>query len=73
MRKKTVQMKFRKGWRPMPEDTLELRKKPLSVVNSFKYLGITFQITARSYRIHIEDKAAAATRATYSIRNISSL
>ena len=50
----------------MPEDTLEFKKKPLSVVNSLKYLGITFETTARSYRIHIEDKAAAATKAIYS-------
>ena len=66
---KTVQMTFRKRGRPMSEES---RKKLLSVVNS-KYLGITFQTTARSYRIHIEDKAAAATRATYSISNISAL
>jgi hypothetical protein len=63
---KTVQMTFRKGGR-RAEDTITLRNKPLQFVNDFKYLGMTLQTTITSFRLHIKERAIAATKAIYDI------
>jgi hypothetical protein len=39
----------------------------------YKYLGITLQTTATSFSIHIQERAAAAIKAMYNIKNITSL
>ncbi|PSN52807.1 hypothetical protein C0J52_12197 [Blattella germanica] len=65
-KEKTVQMMFRKGGKIPPG-------QPLKIVNSAKYLGITLQTTTRSYRIHIQERATASTRAMFTIKNIQAL
>lgn len=47
--------------------------EPLKITNRYKYLGITLQTTASSFRIHIEEKTAAAIKAMYNIKNITLL
>lgn len=68
---KTVQMTFRNGGREAKEDRIYIGSEPLRTVNSFKYLGLTLQTTARSFRIHIKSRAAAATKAMFDIQAIS--
>ena len=70
---KTVKMTFRNGGREAAEDKVYLGTEPLMTVNSFKYLGMTLQTTARSFRIHIKSRAAAATKAMFDIKAISRL
>lgn len=67
---KTVQMVFRKGGRISPNDTLSLNETPLEIVNSFKYLGVTLQPTASSFRLHIQERAAASIKAMYDVKNL---
>ena len=66
-------MVFRKGGKIPPGEEIRLKGQPLKIVNSAKYLGITLQTTTRSYRIHIQERATAATRAMFTIKNIQAL
>lgn len=68
---KTEHMVFRKGGRLSSEDKVYLKEELLQTVNSFKYLGLTLQSTAHSFRIHMVQRAAAATKAIYDIRMIT--
>lgn len=70
---KTEHMVFRKGGHLSANDKIYLQQEPLRTVNSFKYLGLTLQTTALSFRIHTMERAAAATKAIYDIRTISRL
>jgi hypothetical protein len=70
---KTVQMTFRKCGRNAIGDNVSLLDNPLAIVKKYRYLGITLQTTATSFSIHIQERAAAATKAMYSIKNIASL
>ena len=67
---KTVQMTFRRGGRPAKEDTLQLNNEPLEIVNQFKYLGITLQTRATSFRHHVQERTTAAIKAIYNIENL---
>jgi hypothetical protein len=71
----TVQMTFRKGWRNATGDNISLLDNPLATVKKYKYLGITLQTTATSFSIHIQERAAAAAaiKAMYNIKNLTSL
>ena len=40
---KTVHMTFRRGGRPATNERIEFNDRPLTNVNSFKYLGVTLQ------------------------------
>ena len=66
-------MVFRKGGPLSAKDKLLLRREPLQTVNSFKYLGLTLQTTAHSFRIHTTQRATAATKAIYDIMKITKL
>ncbi|KAJ4449792.1 hypothetical protein ANN_01196 [Periplaneta americana] len=70
---KTKQMNFRNGGKQRKKDTLTLQNEPLEVVQKFKYLGVTLQTTLKSYRIHIQERAAAAIKAMYNIKNLQQL
>lgn len=70
---KTMQMVFRKGGRLTEGDHIQLQNKSLQITNAFKYLGVTLQTTARSFRIHTKERAAAAIIAIHDIQNISQL
>ena len=67
---KTVQMTFRNGGRPAKEDALHLNNEPLEIVNKFKYLGITLQTKATSFRHHVQERTTAAIRAIYNIDDL---
>lgn len=71
--RKTVTMTFRKGGRPAADDILYLEGEPLTRVNHFKYLGITFQTTGTTYTLHVKDKTIAAIRATNDISHLGQL
>ena len=66
-------MVFRKGGKIPPGEEIRLKGQPLKIVNSAKYLGITLQTTTRSYRVHIQERATASTRAMFTIKNIQAL
>ena len=70
---KTVKMTFRNGGRESAEDRILLGEEPLRSVNSFKYLGMTLQTTARSFRLHIKSRATAATKAIFDIKALTKI
>ena len=70
---KTVKMTFRKGGREAVGDRIYLGSKPLTSINTFKYLSLTMQTSARSYRVHVKSRAAAATKAIFDIKTITRL
>ena len=63
-------MIFRNGGRQAKEDVLHLNNEPLEIVNNFKYLGITLQTKATSFRHHVQERTTAAIRAIYSIDDL---
>ena len=66
-------MVFRKGGRLPAVDNLTLGDEPLKIVRKFKYLGITLQTTASSFSEHVQERSAAAVRATFCIKNLTSV
>ena len=50
-----------------------MKGEPLKITNRYKYLGITLQTTASSFKIHIQENTAAAIKAMYNIKNITLL
>ena len=72
-KEKTVQMVFRKGGRLPAGDNLTLGDEPLKIVRKFKYLGITLLTTASSFSEHVQERSAAAVRATFCIKNLTSV
>ena len=68
-----VKMTFRNGGRGAANDIIYLGTEPLTIVNTFKYLGLTLQTTARSFRVHTKSRAAAATKAMFDIKSITKL
>lgn len=70
---KTCQMTFRKGGRTSTKDTVMLHNEPITTVNRFKYLGVTLQTTGNTFRSHIQERTAEATKAIYRINNIAAL
>jgi hypothetical protein len=66
-------MTFRKGGKNATGDNISLLDNPLATVKKYKYLEITLQKTATSFSIHIQERAAAAIKAMYNIKNITSL
>ena len=59
-RDKTAQMIFRRRGKIKRSDNIMMNGEPLKITNRYKYLGITLQTTVSSFRIHIEEKTAAA-------------
>ena len=72
-KEKTVHMVFRKGGKTAKDDKLILQGETLETVNNFRYLGVSLQPTMTSYKIHIQERATAATKAINRIQNISKL
>lgn len=72
-KEKTVHMVFRKGGKPAKDEKFTLQGDMLETVNTFRYLGVYLQPTMTSYRIHIQERATAATKAINRIQNIGKL
>lgn len=72
-KEKTVHMIFRKGGKLASDDHLTLQGDMLTIVTKFRYLGVYLQTTLSSYRMHIQERASAATKAIHRIKNISKL
>ena len=70
---KTKVMKFRRGGRLAKKDHFTCGQQPLEFVTHFKYLGVTFQTTGTTFTRHIEERAAAATKAVYDIPKLKLL
>ncbi|KAJ4430495.1 hypothetical protein ANN_22711 [Periplaneta americana] len=66
---KTVQMVFRKGGKVAEYDKITYKGEELNNVNTFRYLGITFQPTIKSFRGHIRERTLAAIRSIYDIED----
>ncbi|PSN36095.1 hypothetical protein C0J52_13092 [Blattella germanica] len=56
-------MTFRKGRKRRKAEKIIFREEELTVMNSFKYLGITLQTTESIFGIHVKEKAGLAIRA----------
>ena len=72
-RDKTEHMIFRKGGKTSTADKIFMKQEPLQTVNHVKYLGVTLQTTAHSFRIHNKQRATAATKAIHDIRELTKL
>ena len=70
---KTKVMKFRRGGRTNLKDTFTCGNQPLEMTKSYKYLGVTLQVTGFTFTKHIEDKTIAAIKATMEIKRLKSL
>ena len=67
---KTELVVFRKGGRLAQTDEIYCRGVPLRKKNFYKYLGITVQLTGKTFSIHILERLNATVR---SISNIEHL
>ncbi|KAJ4440266.1 hypothetical protein ANN_08405 [Periplaneta americana] len=70
---KTKVMKFRKGGNVSRSDIFTYANEKLEIVNSYKYLGLTLQVTGKSFTKHIEERCSAAIKATYDIKKLEKL
>lgn len=70
---KTKVMKFRKGGNVSRSDIFTYGNEKLEIVNSYKYLGLTLQVTGKSFTKHIEERCSAAIKATYDIKKLEKL
>jgi Reverse transcriptase (RNA-dependent DNA polymerase)/Endonuclease-reverse transcriptase len=70
---KIMKFKYASGGRPranpLPED-IYCNGTKLEFVKSFKYLGITFQQTGKSFAAHVKDRSKSAITASFSITNL---
>ncbi|KAJ4427228.1 hypothetical protein ANN_24845 [Periplaneta americana] len=71
--RKTKVMKFRKGGNVSRSDIFTYANEKLEIVNSYKYLGLTLQVTGKSFTKHIEERCSAAIKATYDIKKLEKL
>lgn len=72
-KQKTVHMVFRQGGRLKQDDHINLGPEALNTVNTFKYLGLTFQTKMTCFTNHVKDRTTAAIRAIYDIQNLTRL
>jgi Reverse transcriptase (RNA-dependent DNA polymerase). len=72
-RDKTKVMKFRKGGTPKNTNMFTFGGQALDIVKSYKYLGITLQVTGHTFSKHIEDRAVRAMKATVEIKKLNLL
>ncbi|KAJ4430930.1 hypothetical protein ANN_19523 [Periplaneta americana] len=54
-------------------DIFTYGNEKLEIVNSYKYLGLTLQVTGKSFTKHIEERCSAAIKATYDIKKLEKL
>ena len=65
---------FRKGRRlPATTNITTYQNSNLSMVNSYKYLGVTLQTNGKSFTKHIKEKAAAAIASMNEVRALPRL
>ena len=69
----TMMMVFRKGGRLSANTGITYKGKKLNIVDSFKYLGLTFQTQGCVFARHIKERASAAIIAMNDIRCLSEL
>ncbi|PSN45977.1 hypothetical protein C0J52_09778 [Blattella germanica] len=62
-----VMMVFRRGGRMTTEDRIKLEAENLQRINFFQYLGIMLQTIGLSFKIHVQERCAAAIRAIYDV------
>ena len=70
---KTELVIFRKGGRMAGRDEIYCKGRPLKRKNMYKYLGITLQMTAKSFSIHIRERLIGSVKAINDIKNIQQL
>lgn len=70
---KTEMMVFRQGGRAPASAEIFIKGRKITIVNEFKYLGITLQTSAKCFTKHVTEKAAQAIRAMHEISYIRSL
>ena len=70
---KTKVMKFRRGGNVNKEDTFKYGNARLELTNCYKYLGVTLQVTGKTFTKHIQERCNAAIKATFDIRNVEKL
>jgi Reverse transcriptase (RNA-dependent DNA polymerase)/Endonuclease-reverse transcriptase len=73
---KILKFKFAAAGRPKlnpPSEDIFCNGEKLEYVNSYKYLGVTFQQSGKSFARHIIDKSKKAISAAYSISNLNLL
>ena len=68
--KKSALLIFRKGGRIAEKERLHLGAEKLTIVNEYKYLGITMQTSGNTFNKHLKQKAIAAIAAMRDIRQI---
>ena len=66
-RDKTKAMELRKGVTLKNKDIFTYGGQAQEIVKSYKYLGITVQVTGHTFSKHIEDRAVRAMKATVEI------
>jgi hypothetical protein len=71
--KKTEAMKFRKSGPNLKSDKLFCKNQKLKFVNFFKYLGVTFKYTGKSFCKHVAARCLAANVATFDIKNLQKM
>ena len=72
-RDKTKIMKFRNGGTLKTIDIFTCGGKELEIVKSYKYLGITLQVTGHIFSKYIEDRAVRSMKATIEIKKLNLL
>ena len=70
MWKVTEMVVFRKGGRLAQTDKIYCRGVPLRKKNFYKYLGITVQLTGKTFTVHIQERLNAAVRSISDIEHL---
>jgi hypothetical protein len=70
---KTELVVFKNGERLSADDEIYCRGQPLRKKNMYKYLGITIQVTGKSFSVHIQERLIAAVRCINDIKNLQLL
>jgi hypothetical protein len=71
--KKTEVVKFRKSGSNNKKEKLYCKNQEIKFVNFFKYLGVTFKHTGKSFAKHVNNRCLAATVATFDIKHLQKL
>jgi hypothetical protein len=70
---KTELVVFRKGGRLSADDEIYCRGQPLRKKSIYIYLGITIQVTGKSFSVHIQERLIAAVRCINYIKHLQLL
>ena len=66
-------MKFRRGGNLSKTDIFLCGRDKLEIVISYKYLGLTLQVTSKTFTKHIEERCTAAIMAMFDIKMLHKL